>query len=443
MNEKEQELSLNAIRQEAETYFHKHEIMMKLARGFWEKYKRLDKFYGNVRLGSIPEDEAQQLSLFLRKNVRGSDDVSVSFAQLEKSWAQSKFGKINLCDFLLHLHDGDLLSNKYIKQQKADLQKEIFDKLLKKYKSVEAQTWLHKLLDNSIRLPRKDMYTDEMLLDTVAKALDSLPQEYTKLPIFSNKVTGNPHSLDMNREIGSLFIKALSHLSNKPIESLEEKDHVLSEYMLFRDDIFNFVTVFGITAYVEGKEQVYCRMASENYSVLNIPLRELLRYDKMLPVNLTADMFPVYIVENSGVYSSILDALQNKKIQVPFICLHGQLKAASWLILEILHKSGAVFYYSGDYDPEGLLIAQQIKQRYRDTVFWKYDVKYYQNNSSVISERSLKKLDKLKYPSLIEIADKIRIYKAAYYQEGLLDELIADMCIKKEVQLLCSTNHCQ
>lgn len=443
MIKKKQELSSNEIRQEAKAYFHNHEIMMKLARGFWEKYKKLEKFTGNVKLGSISEDEARQLSSFLRKNVKCSDDVTVSFAQLDKSWAQSKFGKINLCDFLLHLHDGDLLSNKYIKQQKADLQKEIFDNILRKYKSWEAQTWLNMLLDNTIRLPRKDMYTNEILLETVAKALDSLPKEYIKLPIFSNKVTGNPHSLDLNKEIGSLFIKALSHLSNKPIESSEEKDHVLSEYMLFRDDIFNFVTVFGITAYVEGKEQIYCRMAAENYSVLNIPLRELLLYDKMLPIKLTTDKFPVYIVENSGVYSSVLDSLRDKKIQVPFICLHGQLKAASWKILEILHKNGAIFYYSGDYDPEGLLIAQQIKQRYEDTVFWKYDVKHYQNNSTEIPEKSLKKLDKLKYPSLIEIADKMKVYKTACYQEGLLDELIADMCIKKEVYLSCSTNHCQ
>lgn len=435
MTKKEQELSPNEIRQEAKAYFNKHEIMMKLARGFWEKYKRLDRFSGSVKLGSISEHEAQQLSLFLRKKIRSNDDVIVSFAQLEKSWLDSKFEKIPLCDFLLCLHDGDLLSNKHIKQQKADLQKEIFDKLLKRYKSLEAQTWLHKLLDNSIRLPRKDMYINEILLDTVAKALDSLPKEYTKLPIFSNKVTGNPHSLDQNREVGSLFIKTLSHLSNKTINTVEERDQLLSDYKLFRDDLLNFVTVFGITAYSEGKEQIYWRMAAENYSVLNIPLREILRYDKMLPVNLTTDKFPVYIVENSGVYSSILDVLLNKKIQVPFLCLHGQLKAASWLILEILHKSGAIFYYSGDYDPEGLLIAQQIKQRYKDTVFWKYDVKYYQNNSSEILEKSLKKLDKLKYPSLIEIADKMKVYKSACYQEGLLDELIADMCIKKEVYL--------
>lgn len=37
-----------------------------------------------------------------------------------------------------------------------------------------------------------------------------------------------------------------------------------------------------------------------------------------------------------------------------------------------------MLYYSGDYDPEGLGIAQRLKDRYKDRlILWEYKPEYY------------------------------------------------------------------
>lgn len=48
---------------------------------------------------------------------------------------------------------------------------------------------------------------------------------------------------------------------------------------------------------------------------MNMPLRELLKIDKVVP----AEGSQVYIVENSGVFSSLLDIVPN----APLACTHG------------------------------------------------------------------------------------------------------------------------
>ena len=46
----------------------------------------------------------------------------------------------------------------------------------------------------------------------------------------------------------------------------------------------------------------------------------------------------------------------------PIICTHGQLRMASWRLLDLLDFD-IEMYYSGDLDPEGLRIAQNIDRK--------------------------------------------------------------------------------
>lgn len=46
------------------------------------------------------------------------------------------------------------------------------------------------------------------------------------------------------------------------------------------------------------------------------------------------------------------------------VALAGPLRLACLMLLDGLVKGGAVIYYSGDFDPEGLQMAQKLIQRY-------------------------------------------------------------------------------
>ena len=92
-------------------------------------------------------------------------------------------------------------------------------------------------------------------------------------------------------------------------------------------------------------------------------------------------------------------------------------------------EGNASILYAGDFDPEGLGIAQRLKDRYGSRLeLWEYKPEYYLRARSAenlpeetISPERMKKLDKLKDAELVKIADLIRQYGKAVYQETMLE----------------------
>ena len=75
------------------------------------------------------------------------------------------------------------------------------------------------------------------------------------------------------------------------------------------------------------------------------------------------------------------------------VCVSGQPRLATLLLLDFL-KENHRFWYAGDFDPEGLLIAQRLKERYGEALdFWKYEVQWYEQylSSVRLSESRIKK----------------------------------------------------
>ena len=90
--------------------------------------------------------------------------------------------------------------------------------------------------------------------------------------------------------------------------------------------------------------------------------------------------------------------------------------------VEAVKKDGTTIYYSGDLDPEGILIAQKLADYYRGKFhFWHMDPEDYKKSRSeeVISDRRMKILDKITDVGLIPVVDEIKKYKTAGYQERI------------------------
>ena len=84
------------------------------------------------------------------------------------------------------------------------------------------------------------------------------------------------------------------------------------------------------------------------------------------------------------------------------------------------------FYYHGDFDPEGLLIAQRLKERYGESLqLWNYRADWYERYLSDVnlSEVRMKKLEKVYLPELLEVKMQMQKRKRAAYQEAMLDML--------------------
>lgn len=117
----------------------------------------------------------------------------------------------------------------------------------------------------------------------------------------------------------------------------------------------------------------------------------------------------VWIIENSGVASAVLDEVPD----APVICTHGQFRTAAWIMLQRLAENGCTFYYSSDLDPEGVAMAERLSNRFPgQTVFWRMDPDAYLR---VLSEEDisarLSKLDAVQSPELLLVANEMRLKK--------------------------------
>ena len=135
-----------------------------------------------------------------------------------------------------------------------------------------------------------------------------------------------------------------------------------------------------------------------------------------------------FIVENSGVFSELLTKFPSKYL--PPNLHNGQFKLAALLLLDRLLKNNIIAYYSGDFDPEGLLMAQRLVSRYPANVrLWHYTEEDYIKAQSevVLSKSRLNKLMNLELEELRAVKDLMEKTKKAGYQEKLIKDLLEDI----------------
>lgn len=113
------------------------------------------------------------------------------------------------------------------------------------------------------------------------------------------------------------------------------------------------------------------------------------------------------------------------------ICTSGQLKASGIKLLKMLTEAGCKILYAGDFDPEGLQIADKILRR-----FSKYDVHAWHMSADdynaiekgdEISEIRLNKLNNVQSAELASAVNAIRSERRAAYQELLVSHMIYDI----------------
>ncbi|KJS81634.1 DUF2399 domain-containing protein [Desulfosporosinus sp. BICA1-9] len=90
---------------------------------------------------------------------------------------------------------------------------------------------------------------------------------------------------------------------------------------------------------------------------------------------------------------------------------------------------------SGDFDPEGLSMAERLLLRYPGQAkAWHYTPEDYQLSRSdqPLSPQRLKQLDRVSSPELAPLKEKLLKTALAGYQEGILSDLWCD--VKQSMQ---------
>lgn len=419
------------IFEQAISYFKKHTVYDKLFAVMRKKYTVKGKLCGTFVLNNLTTEEVNTLSGFIGMDLGKENTVKISFLSLEKALERSRFHALAWEEILINYDKKPLLSNKEKQSHKEEVRNIFKERCLELCKKEDVKRWLSGLLyeeKSGYRIIEKQLNEDRdalmALLKNVVYALKHLPVDEGKkrmLPVFAAEVTGNPHYFDegtsAHRFLLNYGVYRFGHAEEK-ISGIEQRESILYQMGILKDDLSNCCLAYGILGIkadggIHEGLRGFCREKQAVQITLNT-LGSLSRLEK----NENKHRI-VYIIENPAVFSY----LTGKYPEETFLCTTGQLKLASYMAMDLFPDS-VTFYYAGDFDPEGLQIAQGLKKRYGERLtLWNYKKEYYERAVSelILDAFRLKKLDKIEAVELKEIKNCLLKYKKAAYQEKMLD----------------------
>lgn len=380
-----------------------------------DKYISLGVYSGSVTLNHITENESMDIGNLLGKSVKQGSTIKTSFKEIAKKIEQGKFAGFDWEKLFQYYFKDDVISNK-VKTEKAENEEVLFFRNLlngnrdNRYssileKSIEEKNDIYRVMHAKYR---KDKKTLENEVTCSLKLLDNIPKTPVSLPVFAS-ITGNPHYLDLNRSEGNLFFRILSHIKENdyPITT-HARALLLSEINVYTDPISNFV----ITYKMAGNDilnELNLKRQVVNLNLLNLNSLE----------NIDTEDKKVFIFENPSILNSLMD------LDVPIVITSGIPNLALYKLLEKLDKNNNEMYYNGDFDPEGLLIAEKLKLKYSKIHLFCYEKDDYENSKSSekMNSSRIKKLDSIMSPDLKIIKSLLLEDNLAGYQERNIDRI--------------------
>jgi len=255
-------------------------------------------------------------------------------------------------------------------------------------------------------------------------ALEKDPEKLITLGNLSGRRLHDPHFFDTGTSNYRYLINYLKYYFHENTKNNMEEKSLLLKMGLVGDSLSNFITIYGFRGVTKDKTRFNLLENSEN---ININIGNLYKIK-----NIEAKYSKVLIVENPNVFIAIREYLEIKKEDLSLICTSGQINQCGHLFLEKLMRQNRQIYYSGDIDPEGILIGQNLKEKYP----WIHLVSYTKENllkymsKVTLTEERLKKLEKVKLGDEIKIElleilikQKKGAYQESYYKE-ILEEIM-------------------
>ena len=400
-----------------------------------QQYKKYGKLGGSIYMENVSAIEKEQLGGFLGKDFREETNLRIRWKQWESALKASRYENASFFEVLKILSGGVLQTNKEVKEIEIQKEQDIFCQLLQCFSKSDAGRWLAWVVqqkDKDYQAFKKLLKQGELLLiQNVLTAINELPFRYNDkklLPVFAATVTKSPHYFDKGIAATLLFhgICYVLQLPDKEYD-LAERNKIMYDAGIVKDDLSNNCMIAHINAFQRLKTpHLGWYGFYENYEPWNLNLYNLQQISKI-----DHQTKRVYIVENPSVFRElVMFAKMYRNKECGYICSNGQLNLCTYVLLDMLKEEGIMMYYSGDFDPEGLLIADKLKDRYKDHfALWHYKPNdYLQAISNVkVSAKRLAIMENCMNEEIKCICDMIREYQVVGFQELLLDQYKKDI----------------
>lgn len=412
---------------EAIGYFSSEKIYKKMFRQFKGKIESFGRVGGNIDLEEYTTEELEPVALFFGISPAALKKKNkLSLQAFERQLQKTKFEGVGLHELLETYFSEPIRSKKSVKDEKRKQEEETLSIFTADYPLLaDYLRYLGERNSDSHWIIRMLLADDfRPVVRHLAKVNENLPEVYERLPFFSQRITGDPHTFDLSTVNGKLLIHflhfKLTETGAVPTQT-EAINELLLNFRILRDDITNFVSFANLLGEQKGAVHPVWQAAVETGTAVNMPLRELLKINNVVPLA----GYKVYVVENSGVFSSLLDLAPH----APLVCTHGQFKLAGLRLIDFLAASGCQINYAGDFDPEGVAMAVRLLERHPENVqLWRMDANsYVESVSSVELGERLGKLNNISHPIVAELIKEMNRVGKVGYQEALLEKMAGDL----------------
>ena len=224
------------------------------------------------------------------------------------------------------------------------------------------------------RLARRDVGVAEVLLTQSISIIEQVPWPGTRIAELAASKTGNSHALDRGEPLSSLVIRFARQLDESARwNTVAERRDAWETMGVLCDEVSAPVLVLNLHAdnqSLTGQALNLHAAAGEPYRV---SVRQLRRQPPIFdPITCGPEVF---VCENP----TVVDVAANRlgKSCRPLVCIDGQPKTASRLLLNALVGAGIQLRYHGDFDWDGIRIANTIVERH-GAALWRFGAADYE-----------------------------------------------------------------
>lgn len=207
------------------------------------------------------------------------------------------------------------------------------------------------------------------LVLTALDLLSRLPAQNVPLAVLAADTTGDAHSLDRGRPLGTLIAGALAVLdSEEDDEEWTRSDWPTAGAYWWRrrwaragvmcDDLS--VSVLALNLPVTSSGDIIAGSIYE-HAQAGEPLRLTLRQLAIGEIEVKPGA-TVHVCENPSVVAQAAALLEGRS--APLVCAEGQPNSAVHALLDLLVRGGSLTRYHGDFDWDGLRIGGTLMARY-------------------------------------------------------------------------------
>ncbi|MGC4755642.1 TIGR02679 family protein [Micromonospora trifolii] len=223
--------------------------------------------------------------------------------------------------------------------------------------SPELQRWVAAEISLGA-LPAEISKRQPLLADALT-VLDALPADGISVTRLAANILGSAHALDKG-PLANLVLRALSlQYGQDPIASAYTRT-LWRLAGLRPDDLSSRVLLAGFKATGTTSFETVLRAHARCGEPAVITLRQVDNFISEQPAPLLPPETRVWVCENVAVVAEATNALGRDC--PPLICVEGWPSHAATLLLQHLLNHGADIAYHGDFDWEGLAIADQVMQ---------------------------------------------------------------------------------